>query len=582
MENAKKMILIEPGLIEKLKQENKVNSNLSRLDIEMQNIMNSKTEDRKKWILYLQTLQRYLHFTEEDRQPLKLPIYSDTSNEDSNESKIGFKNKDRDLKTSVDIESLLEENRSIKSKENDENPLYTPAQILSLIPKTYHKKGQLLLNLVETSKSKMHWDNEGTVIIDSEKIPGSNIVDLINDSLRPLKRSDPVGWVRFAEALKDIKVPLTYIGNPRRLGKMDSVLEEINRIYYDPSNPAGFGSIDKLSKAMKGKMNKKQVKEWLKSQETYTLHKPIRKKFPRNRYILSNINELWQADLSDMRTYSQHNDGFKYILCIIDVFSKYAFARPMKKKNSETTKECFESIFTESNLTPTHIQSDKGTEFVSKDVQKYFKSKKINYYTTNNPDIKASIVERFQRTLKMKMWRYFTHNNTYRYIDVLQDLIYSYNHSFHSSIKMCPCDVNSNNIMTVWTNLYDRRSKKLSLENPKPNFNVGDYVRITKYKHVFQKGYESNWSDEIFIISSIIDRSPWVVYTITDLQNEPIIGTFYERELQKITYNPTSQHKIDKIIDTRYSGNRKEVLVKWKGYPDKFNSWILASSLKEI
>ncbi|CAK1578196.1 unnamed protein product [Parnassius mnemosyne] len=213
MENAKKMILIEPGLIEKLKQENKVNSNLSRLDIEMQNIM---TEDRKKWILYLQTLQRYLHFTEEDRQPLKLPIYSDTSNEDSNESKIGFKNKDRDLKTSVDIESLLEENRSIKSKENDENPLYTPAQILSLIPKTYHKKGQLLLNLVETSKSKIHWDNEGTVIIDSEKIPGSNIVDLINDSLRPLKRSDPVGWVRFAEALKDIKVPLTYIGNPRR------------------------------------------------------------------------------------------------------------------------------------------------------------------------------------------------------------------------------------------------------------------------------------------------------------------------------------------------------------------------------
>lgn len=363
---------------------------------------------------------------------------------------------------------------------------------------------------------------------------------------------------------------------------MDPVLEEINRIYYDPSNPAGFGSIDKLSKAMKEKMDKKQVKEWLQSQETYTLHKPIRKKFPRNRYILSNINELWQADLSDMRTYAQYNDGFNYILCVIDVFSKYAFARPMKKKNSETTKECFESIFTESNSTPTHIQSDKGTEFISKDVQKYFKSKKINYYTTNNPDIKASIVERFQRTLKMKMWRYFTHNNTYRYVDVLQDLIYSYNHSIHSSIKMCPCDVSSNNIMTVWTNLYDRGSNKLSLENSKPNFNVGDYVRITKYKHVFQKGYESNWSDEIFIISSIIDRSPWIVYTITDLQNEPIVGTFYERELQKVTYNPTSQYKIDKIIGTRYSGNRKEVLVKWRGYPDKFNSWILASSLQEI
>ncbi|CAH0730640.1 unnamed protein product, partial [Brenthis ino] len=216
MENAKKMILIEPGLIEKLKQENKVNSNLSRLDIEMQNIMNSKTEDRKKWMLYLQTLQRYLHFTEEDRQPLRLPIYSNTSNEDSNESKIVFKNKDSDLKRIVNAEALLGENGSIKSEENDTNPLYTPTQILSLIPKTYNKKGQLLLNLVGTNKSKIHWDNEGTVIIDNEKIPGSNIVDLINDSLRPLKKSDPIGWDRFAKALKDIKVPLTYIGNPKR------------------------------------------------------------------------------------------------------------------------------------------------------------------------------------------------------------------------------------------------------------------------------------------------------------------------------------------------------------------------------
>ncbi|KAH9645925.1 hypothetical protein HF086_011387 [Spodoptera exigua] len=171
-------------------------------------------EDRKKWMLYLQTLQIYLHFTEEDRQPLSLPIYSDTSNEDSNGSKIGFKNKD--LKSSVDAESLLEEKGSIKSIESEVNPLYSPTQIISLIPKTYNKKGESLLNLIGISKSKLRWDNEGTVIIDNEKNPGSNIVDLINDSLRPLKKSDPVGWDRFAKALKDIKVPLTYIGNPKR------------------------------------------------------------------------------------------------------------------------------------------------------------------------------------------------------------------------------------------------------------------------------------------------------------------------------------------------------------------------------
>lgn len=365
---------------------------------------------------------------------------------------------------------------------------------------------------------------------------------------------------------------------------MDPLLV-INDIYYDVRHPAGYSSLEKLSKAMHGHMSKDDVKKWLQSQETYTLHKPVHRKISRNKYILSNFNELWQADLSDMRTYSQHNDGFKYILCVIDVFSKYAFARSMKNKNSETVRECFESIFIEANATPRHIQSDKGTEFVSKHVQQYFKERGINYYTTNNPDIKASIVERFQRTLKMRMWRYFTHKNTYRYVDILSDLLFAYNHSYHSSIKMRPCDVNSNNIMTVWTNLYDRGKHKIS-DNSKlkkrPKYHIGDHVRITKYKHIFQKGYESNWSDEVFIISSIIERSPWVVYTLKDLQNESIVGTFYEKELQQVSYDPTNQYKIDKIIRTRGTGSRREVLVKWKGYPDKFNSWIPAASLNQI
>lgn len=361
---------------------------------------------------------------------------------------------------------------------------------------------------------------------------------------------------------------------------MDPLLE-INRIYYNVSNPAGYSSLNKLTNAMRGKMNKDEVKKWLQSQETYTLHKPVVRRFTRNKYILSNYNELWQVDLSDMRTYSQYNDGFKYILCVIDVFSKYAFARPMKKKDSESVKKCFESIFSEARATPRHIQSDKGTEFVSKVVRDYFKNKKINYYTTNNPDIKASIVERFQRTLKMKMWRYFTHRNTYKYIDILQELLYSYNNSYHSSIKMRPVDVNFNNIMTVWSNLYDRQKSEIKAFN-NTSLNIGDHVRITKYKHIFQKGYETNWSDEIFIIESIINRSPHLVYTLKDLQDEPITGTFYSKELQKVAYNPTIMYKIDKIIRSRRVGNRKEVLVKWKGYPAKFNSWISASSLEEI
>lgn len=360
---------------------------------------------------------------------------------------------------------------------------------------------------------------------------------------------------------------------------MDTILD-INEIYYDVSNPAGYSSLNKLSEAMKGQMSKEETKKWLEAQETYTLHKPVQRRFSRNKYVLSSINDLWQADLSDMRNYSEFNDGNKYILCVIDVFSKYAFARVMTHKNSDSIKRSFTSIFLEANTTPKHLQSDKGTEFISKDVQIFLKGRNINYYTTNNPDIKASVVERFQRTLKMKMWRYFTDNNTYRYVDILQDLLYSYNHSFHRSIKMRPCDVNFNNIMTVWRNLYEK-SNSLSENTKKPKYKVGDHVRISKYKHIFQKGYETNWSDEIFIITSIINRKPWVVYTLKDLENEPITGTFYEKELQRVVFDPTTKYKIDKVIRTRYSGSRKEVLVKWKGYPNKFNSWILASNLEK-
>lgn len=361
---------------------------------------------------------------------------------------------------------------------------------------------------------------------------------------------------------------------------MDPLLV-INQIYYDVAHPAGFSSVDKLTKAMNGKMKRNDVKNWLQGQETYTLHKPIHKNFPRNKYILSNLNELWQADLTDMRTYSQYNDDYKYILCVIDAFSKYAFVRALKKKDSNSIKQCFESIFSEAAVTPRHIQSDKGTEFVSKDVKTYLNTKNINYYTTNNPDIKASIVERFQRTLKMRMWRYFTYKNSYRYIDILQDLVFSYNHSFHSSIKMCPSDVNFDNIMTVWRNLYDRE-KKQSKNIKLPSLKIGDYVRITKFKHIFAKGYESNWSDEVFKVSSIVERYPWVVYKIHDLKNETIIGTFYEKELQKVNYNPYLIHKIDKILRYRLKGNRKEAFVKWRGYPSKFNSWIPFSSVQQI
>lgn len=350
------------------------------------------------------------------------------------------------------------------------------------------------------------------------------------------------------------------------------------KIYYDPAHPASFTTADALWKAAHKTIPKAQVTEWLQSQEPYTLHRPLRKKFPRNRYVVYNKDELWQADLNDMQSLQQENDGYRYLLTVIDVFSKYAWAKPLKKKTGAAITNAFETIFHESGRKPLKLQTDKGKEFTNHVFQAFLKKQDIHYYTTNNPDIKASIVERFNRTLKARMWRYFTYYSSYRYVDVLPQLLHAYNHRVHRSIKMAPADVNDGNILQVWRTLYASPTSSTTTKVQTPKFKVGDTVRISREKMIFEKGYEKNWSEEIFNIVQVIKRKP-VVYRLKDLQGEPIEGTFYEKELQRVRVEPSSEFKIDKILDAKGKGVSRKVLVSWKGYPAKFNSWILASQL---
>ena len=279
---------------------------------------------------------------------------------------------------------------------------------------------------------------------------------------------------------------------------------------------------------------------------------------------------MWQADLCDMREFAATNDQHKFILTVIDVFSKYAWAIPLKDKSAQSIKHAFEDIFKE--RIPDNLQTDKGKEFVNATVQALFKAHDINFYTTQNPDVKAAVVERFNRTLKTYMWRYFTHKQTRTYVDVLADLVYAYNHRIHSVIKMAPADVTEEVSRQVYFNLY--RNKHLVKQKPK--LVVGDHVRVTREKSTFEKGYEINWSREIFKISKIIRRDR-VVYEIVDLADEPIVGTFYQLELQKISLPET--YKIEKVLRTQGKGANRKLFVKWTGYPDKFNSWIQASDL---
>ena len=281
-------------------------------------------------------------------------------------------------------------------------------------------------------------------------------------------------------------------------------------------------------------------------------------------------------DLADMQSHAKESDGYRYLLVCIDVFSKYVWVIPLKNKTGPALVTAFKKIL-ESGRKPQKIQTDEGTEFFNKHFKDLMKSEEIQLYNTYN-ETKASVVERVIRTLKTRMWRYFTAKRTRRYIDVLQDLVDSYNKSKHRSIQKKPINVTQKNEREVWHTLYGEREEK---KKPvKYKFEIGDQVRISKMKRTFEKRYLPNFSKEIFTVSQQIPRDP-PVYKLKDYDQEELSGTFYNEELQKVI-KEDDVYEVEKILKSRGKGKNKEVLVKWLGYPAKFNSWIPASEVKDI
>lgn len=320
--------------------------------------------------------------------------------------------------------------------------------------------------------------------------------------------------------------------------KNEIVNEKLNNVllnaYYDPNSTVAFSSCDRLFNFIKKsgiQVSKAYVTKWMQKQQTYTLHKDRRLKFKRNHYNITNIDDLWEMDLIDMQKFSRNNNGHKYILAVIDCFSKYAWCVPIKRKTPDEIIRGFNVIFSATNRRPMKIQSDKGREFVNKSVKSYFMQNDIIFFTTRDPTTKAAICERFIRSIKGIIYKYFTHISSNRYVDVLGSLLFLYNNRVHSTIGMNPNDVNENNILNVWQYMRNKREKATVRRAAK--LHVGDIVRVCNPKIVFEKGYKPKWSTERFTVVKVHLRIP-VVYNIKDETGNIINGNFYEEELQKI------------------------------------------------
>lgn len=297
------------------------------------------------------------------------------------------------------------------------------------------------------------------------------------------------------------------------------------------------------------------------------LHKPVKRKFPRRPIVAQAVHDIWAADLVDMQTYSYYNSGYKYLITIIDILSRYAFALPIKDKSGSTVASAFKLLFDEQFIVPSKLWTDRGTEFLNSDMNELLRQYSIEIYHTYSEN-KSPIVERFNRTLKEMMWKYFTANSTYRWIDILPELIHTYNTRKHSTIKMSPAEAVENE--EILLERQKERVKSIMSKKVKPKFKVGDHVRISRVKGVFEKGYHPNWSREVYRVHSVDSKFPPVYKLIDDLGNV-IDGSFYEQELQKTSEDRTRE--VEKIIKRRVVDGETQYFVKYKGYSDAHNEW---------
>ena len=198
-----------------------------------------------------------------------------------------------------------------------------------------------------------------------------------------------------------------------------------------------------------------------------------------------------------MQLISKFNKGFRFLLCVIYIYSKYTWVIPLKDKKGITISNAFQEILNESNRKPNKICVDKGSEFYNGTIKSWLEKNDIETYSTHNEG-ESVVVQRFIRTLK-KNYKYMTSISQNVFIDKLDDLVNKYNNSYHCMIKMKPIDVKSNT--------YIDSSKEINDKNPK--FKIGDKVRISKYKNIFAKGYTPNWSQEDFVIKKVTNTVLW-------------------------------------------------------------------------
>lgn len=356
------------------------------------------------------------------------------------------------------------------------------------------------------------------------------------------------------------------------IGK-DECLNDLKSNYLNPSSPISYSGLNNIYRHYKGVLSYDEIRRFLGSIESYTLHREY-KNLRRNPSFSHFRRFQFQADLIDIRKLSEWNDGVNYILSVIDTFSRKAWIEPVKKKTSQEVLHAFKNILDRAVELPLTLVADKGSELRNKYFISFCRQKKINFFH-NHTSVHCSFVERFNRTIQNKLYRYMSENETKRYIDKLNEFELSYNSSFHRAIGMSPEEADQSQNHEKVSIELSRYYVSVSKENPR--YEVDQLVRLALQKTAFHRGYNEQSNYEVFNIYKINTKMPKPLYYLeTYDKKEKLEGGFYAHELTPVN---SDIFRVEKVIKTRRRGRRVEHLVRWKGYSSEHDSWVKDSDI---
>jgi L-rhamnose mutarotase len=289
--------------------------------------------------------------------------------------------------------------------------------------------------------------------------------------------------------------------------------EKFDTLYSDLAQPGAYTQ---------------KIKLYLRKNETHSLHRPKRKKFPRRSIITHYPGQIIQSDLIDMQKYSTNNNGFNYILVVIDCFSKYLWCIALKNKSAFETSTGLRTIFSKMKYPVQTIIFDQGLEYVNLLVNNLLKERGIHSYhiLTKN---KASSAERVNQTIKKTIWKLFTIHKNKKWVKYLDDIVSNYNDTYHRTIEMPPAQVTWANKNKVFKIMFPNKSVRINCR-----LKIGDEVRIALNKNIFEKGFTQNWSKDIFIIVKVFQKNGVCWYRLKDKEGYIYSKTKYFYELNQV------------------------------------------------